>query len=879
MRHKLDELKSFALDHKPDVILTQENKISNNISTCISGYVVHRDDQNSTPVVVHGTAVFIKSTIPHHRIPTPPLTIIEATLIKITPKNTPPTIIASIYIPNHSTTTLTNDLDTIFNLADDVVICGDLNAKHSFWNKFSKGNQIGNIIFNYTKTNFLNILAPDKPTRFGRSTSSVLDFAIIKNFHFLGTAVSIPELSSDHNPVSFTFNIKIDNTPKEVFKTNWESYKERLTNVPSSPPTINNTNDIETAVAWITDNILQAHKNSSIKVTVNNGTFVPHELRLKIRHKNRLRKEWQKRRSPFVKNELNRLQREIRDEFHELRQQSWTDYISALCTEDNSIWKAAKKCTSEKTKFASLNSNNGLVHSNEEKVEVLADAYESQFDTNKDIPPPSPSLSRQIYATVNNFINTPTNSKPPLPTMNELIAYIKKIKIKKAPGRDGVTNKMIKNLTNNFMDYLLLIVTNILIFNYFPSLLKTAVIIPIHKPGKDPHDPISYRPISLMPIFGKIAEVFIKNRLTNFLEENNTLINDQFGFRKSHSTNHQLLRVTEYIYTGLPFGHNTGAVFLDIAKAFDKVCHVSLIFKLIQIGLPDYLIKTIYSYLSNRNFTVKIFNTYSSPRPVKASCPQGSLLGPILFNCYINDIPQTPKTKICLFADDTAILARARTPKLIGKHLQHHISLIEKWLINWKIKINVDKTAAVLFHKKKRNSTPPKITMYNTPIVWSNSAKYLGIFLDNKLNWNAHIDYSLSKFRKIKMALIRLIGKYTPLSPYNKVLLYKMIIRPTFTYGCQIWGGAPKPKIKKLCVQQNKLLRMIYQAPWFYRNKNIQNELNVPPLENFMARIAKKFFENVEAHSNPEISNIKDYNILNPVHKNRPKNVLKYLAT
>lgn len=235
-----------------------------------------------------------------------------------------------------------------------------------------------------------------------------------------------------------------------------------------------------------------------------------------------------------------------------------------------------------------------------------------------------------------------------------------------------------------------------------------------------------------------------------------------------------------------------------------------------------------------------------------ASCPQWSLLGPILFSCYINDIPQTPNTKLCLFTDDTAILVRTVLPPTIGKYLQHHISLIEQWLINWKIKINVDKTAAVFFRKGRiiKNTTPPNIKMYGKTIKWSKSAKYLGLYLDRSLNWNLHLSHIQKKSNILKKCLIRLIGKFSPLSTYNKTLIYKMIIRPAITYGCQIWGGAPDNKIKRIEIVQNEILRMILQAPWFYRNDGIRKKLNVPHLPDFISKIAKKFFDVTEAHPN-----------------------------
>lgn len=182
------------------------------------------------------------------------------------------------------------------------------------------------------------------------------------------------------------------------------------------------------------------------------------------------------------------------------------------------------------------------------------------------------------------------------------------------------------------------------------------MVIPIHKPGKNAHDPTSYRPISLFSVLAKIAEVSIRDRLLNFLDEHQKLIPHQFGFRKQLSTTHQLLRVTEMVAESFTLKMHTGALFLEIAKAFDRVWIKGLAYKLIQLGTPNYLIPLIHSYLSNRTFTVKLSNAFSSPRKILAGTPQGSVLAPLLFNIFINDISQHHTTTLALFADDTAIL-------------------------------------------------------------------------------------------------------------------------------------------------------------------------------------------------------------------------------
>ncbi|GFW79517.1 probable RNA-directed DNA polymerase from transposon X-element [Trichonephila clavipes] len=197
---------------------------------------------------------------------------------------------------------------------------------------------------------------------------------------------------------------------------------------------------------------------------------------------------------------------------------------------------------------------------------------------------------------------------------------------------------------------LTILINKILKFNHFPDNWKEAIIFPINKPGKDPHLASSYRPISLLSTIGKLTESIILHRLKNFINENNLLNPNQYGFTNKLSTLHPLLRLTEHISEGFQKKKSTGAVFLDIQKAFDRVWINRLTFKLISYKIPPPL---IHSYLTNRAFRIRINETLSNEHSVSAGCPQGYLL----FNLYINDIPDYSLTKINLYADDTAIHA------------------------------------------------------------------------------------------------------------------------------------------------------------------------------------------------------------------------------
>ncbi|GFU84327.1 RNA-directed DNA polymerase from mobile element jockey [Trichonephila clavipes] len=271
---------------------------------------------------------------------------------------------------------------------------------------------------------------------------------------------------------------------------------------------------------------------------------------------------------------------------------------------------------------------------------------------------------------------------------------------------------------------------------------------------------------------------------------------NQYGFTRHLSTYHPLLRLTEKITSGLQRGRSTGAVFLDIQKAFDRVWVSGLIYKLIINNFPPALIHLINSNLVNRSFQVIVNNTLSRTVFIKNGVTQGSLLGPLLFNIYINDIPSHPLTMTNIYADDTSISATYKNHLTITKALNAHLILLEEFFNTWKIKINVDKTVAVLFPRRRKPCTPP--TPYSTPLHWSQSTKYLGLALEKNLSWKQHIIHARDKFRNAMRFLYPLICRNSHLNIYNKVLLYTAVLRPILVYGCPVWGYAANSNIKLL---------------------------------------------------------------------------------
>ncbi|GFW54607.1 probable RNA-directed DNA polymerase from transposon X-element [Trichonephila clavipes] len=375
----------------------------------------------------------------------------------------------------------------------------------------------------------------------------------------------------------------------------------------------------------------------------------PLRLNLKIHQRNRLRKFCQRTRCPSIDSEFRTLSREIAKYIQSHSRTQWEKHIEALSPVDNTLWR---KSSLLRKPFRSIPPLQGALGSTAitpiEKAEVIADSLQEQFEPNHVIG--REDFDQRIHTEVENFLAAPHVQEIEPTTPTEVLTYVQRIKPKKSPGLDQISNRMIKNLPLKFLFFITLLINQLFKNNYFPDYWKTAAVIPILKPDKNPEIAQNYRPISLLSSLRKVYEFVLLRRLNQHCAASNMIIPQQCGFRPHCSTVHQLLRVTELVHSGFEKHDGTGILFLVIAKAFDKIWHDGLLIKLIQLDFPAPLIKSIHSFLSNRSFRVRVDRILSSPRPIRSGLPQGSLSSPLLFTLYVNDIPQTGSSHLAMFA-------------------------------------------------------------------------------------------------------------------------------------------------------------------------------------------------------------------------------------
>ena len=318
--------------------------------------------------------------------------------------------------------------------------------------------------------------------------------------------------------------------------------------------------------------------------------------------------------------------------------------------------------------------------------------------------------------------------------------------------------------------------------SHYPDKWELSHVTPIYKRKGDKCDKSSYRPISLLPTISKVCESVIHERLLSHCTANNIISDRQGAYLKGDSTIHQLLYIIHHIRKTWGSGNITHGVFLDISAAFDKIWHNGLIAKLNQIGVEDKQLNLFKSYLDNRKQIVVVDGIKSETESIKAGCPQGSRLGPLLFIIYINDLTENLESDIIIFADDTTILATGRNSNETSAQLGRDLNKIKEWALKWKISFNATKTKDMIFTNKTVIQTPA-LTFDNTNIKRVTSHRHLGIILTSTLDWALQVnDVCLRANRKLNvLKSIKFLNRKT------LDILYKLTIRSVTDYGLPIF--------------------------------------------------------------------------------------------
>ena len=481
------------------------------------------------------------------------------------------------------------------------------------------------------------------------------------------------------------------------------------------------------------------------------------------------------------------------------------------------FWKAVKLLNKQDSSIPTLIDSTGAsINSSSEKASLLNYYFNDCFNVN--VPPLQVPPLRNHTSCPNELLCSDE-------VVEELLLSLLP---DKSIGFDGVSPKMLKftafsiapSLTNLFN---LSITTGTL-----PAAWKHARIVPIFKKG-DKSLPSNYRPISVLSTVSKVLERHIHSLIFSFITENSLISDCQWGFMPHRSTTSALCSITHNWLSAMNDGNEICSVFFDLRKAFDSVPHGPLLDRLLSYSLDPSLVAWIHGYLAGRTQTVVVGGEQSASLPVISGVPQGSVLGPLLFIIYVNDLTSviSPYSKLSMFADDIA-LYRSITAAADYPQLQSDITAINFWVQDNHLSFNVGKCCTMLVTRRSNSYSnfPPPLFLGNTVLTQVDSVKYLGITLTTDLSWSLHISNINAKTRKLLGLLYR---RFYFCSAPALLTLYTSFIRPHLEYASPVWDPYLRKDINLLHSTQAFALRVVTKD-WSCSSENLHRSLNLPTL-------------------------------------------------
>lgn len=845
----IKQLELFARDKNIDLILLNETFLKPKHKFNINGFKIYRRDRLS-----HGGGVLIaiRESIKHMLLPVEQTVDTEALSISIV-INGRTTIMTAAYTPYY-TSNFKNDLQLLTNRRNDFFVFGDFNALHSTWN-CQVDNSAGKVLFDQQNRSGFYIYHTPNPTRFSQTLlpapPSTIDLLLSNSSLTFSNLETHPNsLSSDHVPITCHIYGSVQCESKRFplyHLADWISIRKW---VESQVSTLNTTTeDYEQSLNRIIEILKRV--NDKIPHVVRRSfenEISPISLSL-IRQRKIIQRKFHRcadlNRKHIYSVILRQLRKLINFHLDRDRNNKWSNFISTLPPGKKKFWKIAKAIKGKHTAVPQLTLNGSTLITPQEKADAIAEVFEKAHSTTLN---EHSSMSSKVVKVCRNIATMGTGllADGTQTDANELEEICHTFKNNKAPGIDKIHNIVLKNMPTEFYNVLAKVFNCYIRDGVFPTIFKQAKVIPVHKKGKDPKLPTSYRPISLLSSLDKLFEKVIYNRITEFTENNNIINSKQFGFRKEHSTVHQIKRVVNIIENNKALRLSTGVVLLDVEKAFDSVWHDGMIYKLNNLHFPKYIQKIIQSFLKDRSFSVCIENTSSTMRKIPAGLPQGSVLSPLLYSIYTSDINIKRIHDAAFYADDSAILCKGKLSNAIIKQLSECLKRAEKYFNKWKIKINHEKTQAIIFpfNKSPKRIPSAELQMQGNNIEIKRSIKYLGVILDSKLSFGENIDMVREKAIRCGRALFPLLNRKSKLNIKNKELLYKSCIRPIMTYACQVWyKKTAKCHIKKLQIIQNKNLKIIHNLNWRHPTASLHSRYGHEIIEAVMRSQTLSFEE------------------------------------
>lgn len=688
--------------------------------------------------------------------------------------------------------------------ASHVLVMGDFNYPEINWNGNSSMTDTAHKFIESTRDAFL-YQHIEEPTRYrANQTPNILDLIFTNEEGMVDNLDYGPHLgSSDHIMISFTFKweTKVPPPPpgrfmydkgnynrlRSMFEKNWEQELEGLS-VQQAWDKLEN--HLETTVNECIPKT-RPHHNGKLKPLWMNGKALA-----KVKKKHHAWKRYQHTKDGEAYHDYI----QARNQARWATRQAVRDFEKLVAKNvkgnPKAFWKYVQEKTRTRTGIADLRKDNGdLTKTEAEKAEVLNDYFSKVF-TREDTSGIPNLPSKKVLEALDTIKIT----------CDEVEKKLDGLKIGKSPGPDGIHPRVLKELSPVISTPLSIIYQKSVEEGTVPLSWKVGHVTPIFKKG-DKHSAANYRPVSLTSVACKVMESVVRSKIMTHMFKNQLFADDQHGFIGGRSCITQLLETLEDWTRILDDGGRIDAVYMDFMKAFDTVPHQRLLSKLSTYGITGNTRSWIEAFLTGRRQRVNVNGAMSSWRDVVSGIPQGSVLGPLLFVIFINDLPEAVDCGIKLFADDTKAYQHVET-QTDCEHLQRNIDALRDWSTTWQMKFHPGKCKVMRIGNNHPEFT---YTMLDNdgkrvPLDVSQVEKDLGVLIDGKLKFDQHINQTVKKANML-LAVIR--RSFVYLNEEIMSFMYKGLVRPALEYGAAVWSPKLERDVEAIESVQRRATRMI----------------------------------------------------------------------
>lgn len=831
IRNKVDDIKCFLLNNSCDVLALSETWINKDEAFLY-------DIDNFT--AVHscregrggGTSLYIKKTIKCQEVDsfgaekTPNWTCVNIgeSDLKLSVVYKP---------PSYSNVEFLRDLEIILTkYPRKHVVVGDINI-----NLLEDCTLVTNYKNLLTINNFKinNTITNENATRVTVNNQSIIDHVLSD----LGSKIVTEDVKicynslSDHNRLSFkiNYNRKIYK-PKVNHQIKWIDYKKFVYKFRQNSRRV-----IVSSFGDLTE-LIQVAKNESqniktVKIKENN-TWINGEILEMMRQRDDAYKKKVKNPGNLLYNdEFRKIKNKVNNKIRTLKNHFFRKEWDRAGTDQRKQWKFINGFFNNKsnnTHIDSLNINGKIIEEQKDIVDQL-NLHFSQVGENivNELNNENQILNDDISFDEISCSNTLINVEPTNP--NEVCKILLELKRNSSPGEDEVTVLDLINLKDHVTGIISKLINNVFTTGVFPPELKKNKITPIFKSGKK-DQMNNYRPITVVNTLSKVLERVIKERLMSFIDENSLLDQYQYGFVKSSSTLAATVDFISTISKALDEGKIVVVVFIDLKKAFDVVSHDLLLRKLQDLGLGPLFLKLLNTYLVDRKQFVSLSGISSEVLINNYGVPQGSVLGPLFYALYVLSLKSAKlRARYFTFADDTAQIYIGDNEQELVKIINDDLNLYYKWLIFNRLKLNTGKTQFMLFKQKNKRVGDMNIKINNVNLERASSVKYLGLVIDESLNWQMHINKITQKIHSLIPCIYK---SRSYLTHKTKMNVYNAFFVSHIRYLLPIWGTCCKTKFSEVQVTQNKVLKIMFNYNIATHTETLYSELDVFNLEGLL---------------------------------------------